>query len=223
MKRIGTLVLIIVLAGGLVAEYFYLTRRNSNNEKVVPVPPTEQTGTFISSSGEFKLYMHADPVKETVESGYILREGNRLETKQGASAVFDGCLDAPQYTIPVRFNLRENTCIGLMKSPAIDIEKGSLIVRVPADSMGFRVNLKEPKYSMSAQAIASDADMLVSREGDRLSIICYRGQVRLWSVGGEITLSANQKASITPDEKPTEAESITAAEMPEESREDSPK
>ena len=213
-RNIVLLVVAIICIGGLIAEYKYINRKNSNGTNDTEPPPTEQVGSFSASSGEYMLYMHSTLVGNSIEPGYVLREGNRFEAQRGGWVEFDGCIDAPEYTLPVKFHLRENSSLGLMRPPAVDIEKGSFAVRVPAGSMGLRVNLKSPEYSMSAQCLASDADMLVLREGVRLIVIVYRGSARLWNTKGEIVVAANEKGSITPDEMPAAAEPIKDSDRP---------
>jgi hypothetical protein len=213
-RKIVLFIVAIICVGGLIAEYKYMNRNNSKDGDYNELPPTEQVGLFTASSGGFIMYMHNAPIQNEIKSGYELREGNRLLTQQRSWAEFDGCIDAPEYVVPAKFHLRESSCIGLMKPPAIDIERGSFAVRVPAGSMGLRVNLKVPEYSMSAQCLANDADMLVIREGNCLIVIVYKGMAKLWNTKGEITVAANQKGNIVPDKMPIGAEQITDSDKP---------
>lgn len=207
MKRtIVMIITAIILAGGLVAEYWYLNKRYSDNSIEREPPPTKKVGSFESFSGAFSLYMHKELIKVPVDRGFVLREGHRLETKASSWAIFDGCLSEPEFTLPVKFYLRENSAIGLMRPPAIDIEKGSFAVHVPKGSMGIRVNIKLLEHPISAQCLTEDGDMLVVRENDYLSVYCLRGTIRLWNMQGETFLNANQKGKITPGKAPEDGE-----------------
>ena len=216
-KTIGYVVVIALCIGGLIGEYLYLNRRNSpENREIIP-PPTKQTGTLISVSGEFKLYMHNTLERyNNTKLRYILREGNRLQTSKDASAIFDGCIYPPDFNNPVRFFLREESSIGIMKSPAIDIEKGSFIASVPSNSMGLNVVMKLPDNPNWAQCLANDADLLVSRDNNRLYVCVYRGKARLWNAKGEIIINENHEGSIIPDEAPDEAKPVISIELPKE-------
>ena len=202
-KRTALIIIIaIIFAGGLVAEYWYLNRRYSKNTIELEQPPTKKVGSFESSSGKFSLYMHKELIKTPLNSGFVLREGHRLKTMESSWALFDICLSEPEFNIPVKLYLRENSAIGLMKPPAIDVEKGSFAVRVPKGSMGIRINIKLPEHPISAQCLTEDGDMLVIRENDYLNVYCLRGTIRLWNMQGETLLNAKQKGKITPGKAP---------------------